>query len=392
MTDRRLLRDVQLNPDHAPYLSRVERHWLEVLDGLGDREIHAAIRCLADDLPLAPVLVTRVFEDITAGLEDELSIAAFLANTQPQRLSGQVIGACAAVMRDRAHRIHPRVPGILVDTCGTGGDGLKTVNVSTAAALVLVSRGAYVAKHGNRAITSACGSADVLEAMGVPVDVEPAEAQRLIEQANFGFLFAPRFHPAMRFVQPVRRQLASEGAVLGRPLRTVFNVLGPLTNPALAQRQLVGVYSTDLVESMATALSDLGVERALVVHGRGPAGEPMDELSPFGPTHVALTEAGGVVRTFEVEPSELGVRRIEPAAVMAGGSPSENAARIRDILAGADDPASELIALNAGAALWISGYVSDLRSGLAEARAELRSGRPLACLERLIAAARSAPN
>lgn len=392
MSDRKLVLDLELPSEQAPFLASVERHWREILDGLGDRDIHTAIRSLAGREGLEPTLARRVFEQITAGAENELSIAAFLANTEPHRLSGPTIAACASVMRDRAHRIRPQVPGPLIDTCGTGGDGLKTLNVSTAAALVLVSRGAYVAKHGNRAITSACGSADVLEAMGVPIDVEPSEAQRLIEQASFGFLFAPRFHPAMRFVQPVRRLLASEGATIGRSLRTVFNVLGPLTNPAWAQRQLVGVYAPELVEPVARALGELGVERALVVHGRGPMNEPMDEISPFGPTHAAVTGAGGLVETFEIEPSELGVKAVDPAEIRAGGSPSENAARIRGLLGGADDPARELVALNAGGALWITGNAADLRSGLVEARAELRSGRPLQCLERLVAAARPSSN
>lgn len=386
MTDRPLPLELSLDPERAPFLASVQRHWHEVVAGLGDRDIHEAIRTLAGDGALSPALATRVLERITAGAEDELSVAAFLASTEPHRLSGGAIAACASVMRARAHRIRPEVPGPLVDTCGTGGDGLKTVNVSTAAALVLVSRGAYVAKHGNRAITSACGSADVLEAMGVPVDVEPAEAQRLIEQAGFGFLFAPRFHPAMRFVQPVRRRLAADGTTLGRPLRTVFNVLGPLTNPAFAARQLVGVYSQELVQPVATALSELGVEQALVVHGTGPTGEPMDEISPFGPTCAALARAGEPVAVFDLEPSDLGVQPVDPAEVMADGSPAENAARLRDILGGAADPARELIALNAGAALWTAGKVADLRSGLAEARAELRSGRPLVCLETIVAA------
>ncbi len=387
MTERPSLFPVAIDAEHAPFLARVESHWRAVLFERGERAIHHAIRALANGGGLDPDLATRVFEQITAGSEDELDIATFLVGTDPQMLAPATIAACARVMRERAHRIRPEVRGALADTCGTGGDGFKTLNVSTAAALVLVSSDVPVAKHGNRAITSSCGSADVLEAMGVAIDLEPDAVTRVIERARIGFLFAPRFHPAMRFVQSVRRQLASDGHALGHSLKTVFNILGPLTNPAGAEVQLVGVYARELVLPVAQALAALGLTRGLVVHGLGPHGEPMDEISPFGPTFAASIDVGGRVTPLELDPGELGVRTLEPASVAPAPTVAENAARIRAILSGADDPARELIALNAGAALWIAGRVADIRTGLAHARNELGSGRPRKCLDRLAEAA-----
>lgn len=392
MTDRSSLFAPAIDAGQAPFLARVQARWREVRFERGERDIHHAIRALADGDALGPELAARVFEQITAGEEDELDVAAFLIGTAPDALAPATIAACAGVMRARAHRIRPQVSGPLADTCGTGGDGFKTVNVSTAAALVLVSCGVPVAKHGNRAITSSCGSADVLEAMGVAIDLEPEHVTRVIERAEIGFLFAPRFHPSMRFVQPVRRQLANEGHAIGRSLKTVFNVLGPLTNPADAAIQIVGVYAAELVEPVARALAALGLARGLVVHGAGPGGEAMDEISPFGPTLAAAIAPDGSVRRLELDPGELGVRAVAPDRVAPADTVAANAERVRAILGGADDPARELIALNAGAALWIADRAADLRSGLVDARNELRSGRPLQCLERLVEAApRQAP-
>ncbi len=386
MTERPSLFPTAIDAERAPFLARVESHWRAVLFERGERDIHHAIRAMADGTGLAPELAVRVFEQITAGSEDELDIAAFLLGTDPQVLAPATIAACARVMLARSHRIRPDVPGALADTCGTGGDGLKTLNVSTAAALVLVSSDVPVAKHGNRAITSSCGSADVLESMGVAIDLEPEAVTHVIERARIGFLFAPRFHPSMRFVQSVRRHIASDGHALGRSLKTVFNVLGPLTNPAGARIQLVGVYARELVAPVAHSLAALGLTRGLVVHGLGPSSEPMDEISPFGPTFAATIDVGGVVTLLELEPGELGVRAIDAASVAPAPTVAENAARIRAILSGADDPARELIALNAGAALWIAGRAPDIRSGLAHARNELGSGSPRTCLDRLVEA------
>jgi anthranilate phosphoribosyltransferase len=233
----------------------------------------------------------------------------------------------------------------LVDTCGTGGDTSGTFNISTAVAFVTAGAGVRVAKHGNRSISSKCGSADVMEALGVKIDLPPAQLAACLKETGIAFLFAPALHSAMKHVQPVRRDLR---------LRTVFNLLGPLTNPANASAQVVGVYSADLVEKLAEALSELGLRRALVVHGR----DGLDEITISGATKVAEVRDGRL-RTYEVTPEEFGLRSA-PLEVIAGGDAGQNAAIIRGVLEGERSPRRDVVVLNAAAALVAAGQADSI--------------------------------
>jgi anthranilate phosphoribosyltransferase len=281
----------------------------------------------------------------------------------------------AEAMRQGALLVSCRRQG-LVDTCGTGGDGAGTFNISTATALVAAGRGIPVAKHGNRAVSSRSGSADVLEALGVNIDVGPARAGELLDELGLAFLFAPSLHPAMRFAGPVRRELG---------VRTVFNVLGPLTNPAGAELQLLGVFDPDLCEPLARVLGALGSRRAFVVHGAG----GLDEVSPLGPTRVAELRRGAV-RTFNFDPSEAGVERCA-AADLAGGTPADNAEIINRVLAGEPGPAADAVALNAGFVAVLAGRAPDFRAGVALARTTLASGAAQRLLKQLARATGGIP-
>lgn len=248
----------------------------------------------------------------------------------------------------------------IVDTCGTGGGTLTTFNISTAAAIVAVAGGVRIAKHGNRSFTSKCGSADVLETLGVPIQLAPEDEKRMFEETGFVFMFAPAHHPAMRHVGPVR-------AALG--VTTIMNLLGPLANPAGVRRQVVGVAHPKLQRLVADALLELGHERALVVHG-----EPgLDELSPLAPTRVFQVEAG-TLSEFEVTPADFGWPRYDPAD-LAGAEPAENADRVRRVLAGADRGAGRAaVVLNAAAAFWVAGLADTLAGGVAAAEQSIDSG------------------
>jgi anthranilate phosphoribosyltransferase len=261
-----------------------------------------------------------------------------------------------------------------VDTAGTGGDGARTFNISTAAALVAAAAGAGVAKHGNRAVSSASGSADVLEALGFELDQPPERTARSIDELGFGFLFAPSHHPAMRHAGPVRKELAT---------RTVFNVLGPLTNPAGARAQVVGVYAPELVQTLAEVLAQLGARRAFVVHGPG----GVDELSPAGPNLVCEV-AGGSVRRREIDPADFGVARCG-SEELQGGSPAENAATIRRIMEGASGAKREAVLLNAAGAIAAAGHADDLADGYELAQEAVDSGAAAARLEELVSFSRA---
>jgi len=276
-------------------------------------------------------------------------------------------------MREHALAVRPQRDD-LVDTAGTGGDGARTINISTAAALVAAAAGAGVAKHGNRAVSSASGSADVLEALGFALELPPERIARSIDELGFGFLFAPAHHPAMRHAASVRRELAT---------RTVFNVLGPLTNPADARAQIVGVYAPELVRTIADVLSLLGARRAYVVHGA----QGIDELSPAGPNLVCEV-ADGAVREYELDPLDLGVERCDPAE-LTGGSPAVNAAAIRNVLAGSEGGRRNAILLNAAGAIAAAGHAADLAEGLALARGAVDSGAAGERLDELIAFSRA---
>jgi len=257
----------------------------------------------------------------------------------------------------------------LVDTCGTGGDTSGTFNISTATAFVVAGAGVRVAKHGNRSVTSKCGSADVMEALGVKIDLPPARIAACLEEVGIAFLFAPAVHSAMKYVQTARRDLR---------LRTVFNLLGPLTNPARATCQVVGVYSSDLVEKLAEALSMLGLHRALVVHGS----DGLDEITITGPTRIAEVREGQV-RTYEVTPEEFGLKRA-PLNEIFGGDAVLNAKLIRELLEGKKSARRDVVLLNAGAALVAAGKANHLRDAMPLAAKAIDSGAATAKLDALI--------
>jgi anthranilate phosphoribosyltransferase len=309
-------------------------------------------------------------DEIMNGEATPAQIGGFLVALRTRGETPDEIAGCAEAMRDHVLSVRPRRDD-LVDTAGTGGDGARTINISTAAALVAAAAGAGVAKHGNRAVSSACGSADVLEALGFTLELEPERIARSIDELGFGFLFAPSHHPAMRHAASVRKELAT---------RTVFNVLGPLTNPAGARAQVVGVYSAELVRTIAQVLARLGATHAFVVHGAG----GIDELSPVGPNLVGEVVDGDVRERWLDPQDELGLPRCA-VEELRGGSPTENAQAIVDVFSGANGGRRNAILLNAAGAIAAAGHAGDLREGLEVARAALDSGAAAERLEQLIA-------
>jgi anthranilate phosphoribosyltransferase len=331
--------------------------------------IQDALKSLLDGHDLSRQEAREVMGEVMAGEATPAQIAGFLVALRAKGESAGEIAGCAEAMREHVLHVRPRRDD-LVDTAGTGGDGAGTFNISTAAALVAAAAGAAVAKHGNRAVSSASGSADVLEALGFQLELPPERIARSIDELGFGFLFAPAHHPAMRHAASVRRELAT---------RTVFNVLGPLTNPAGARSQVVGVYSAELVRTIADVLASLGARRAFVVHGA----HGIDELSPAGPNLVCEVVAGAVIERT-IDPLELGVPRCAPEE-LRGGSAAENAAAIRGVFAGENGGRRSAILLNAAGAIAAGGHAEDLREGLELARAAVDSGAAGERLEQLIA-------
>jgi len=313
--------------------------------------------------------VARVFEIIFSGEATPAQIGALLVALRMKGETAEEIAGAVEVMRRKATRVQAPARGPLLDTCGTGGDGAGTFNLSTATALVAAGAGAVVAKHGNRSVSSSCGSADVLAACGVRIDAPVAVVERCLEEAGIGFLFAPSLHGVMRHVIGPRRELG---------VRSVFNLLGPLSNPAGAPRQLLGVYAPDLVLLVGRTLAALGTsERALVVHGA----DGLDEVSPCGPTWAALVE-GAKVREMTLAPEEAGLARVA-FSDLAGGDPAANAAKLRRLLEGEKGPLREAVLLNAAVALWVAGLAEDLRSGARLAAESIDRGAALAKLESL---------
>ena len=335
--------------------------------------IQQALAQLLEGRDLSRSEARTVMGSIMSGEATPAQIAGFLVALRAKGETADEIAGCADAMRAHVLAVHPQRDD-LVDTAGTGGDGAQTLNISTAAALVAAAAGAGVAKHGNRAVSSASGSADVLEALGFELELPPERVAASIDELGFGFLFAPTHHPAMRHAAPVRRELAA---------RTVFNVLGPLTNPAGARAQVVGVYAPELVRTIAEVLAQLGASRAFVVHGAG----GIDELSPAGPNFVCEV-VGGSVRARNIDPLELGVARCDPSE-LRGGSPAENAAAIRAVFAGENGGRRSAILLNAAGAIAAGGHAEDLREGLELARQAVDSGAAAARLEELIAFTRA---
>ena len=331
--------------------------------------IDVAIRRIVDGQHLGRDEMHEVFGEVMDGRASDAQKSALLIALRMKGETADEITGAAAAMRQRAIAIPHRTEG-LVDTCGTGGDGRGTFNVSTVAALVAAAAGASVAKHGNRAVSSSCGSADVLAALGVNIDLDAARMSDVLERTGISFLFAPKLHPAMGAVAAIRRELG---------VRTIFNVLGPLTNPAFARRQVLGVYSLHLVDLLARVLLALGADHAMVVHSR----DGLDEISISAPTHVCEV-SDGALRSYELTPEEIGLRRHE-LAELAGGDARENARIAREILAGGNGARTEIVAANAGAALYISGAAETIREGVAMAREAIATGAAMTKLQELVA-------
>jgi len=311
----------------------------------------------------AESLMDLVFDGATDAQIGALLIALRMKGESVSEMAG-----FARRMRRAALGIRPRVHGVLVDTCGTGGDGANTINVSTAAAIVAASCGVPVAKHGNYAVSSKCGSANVLEELGVNISPGPEEVCRCIETVGLGFMLAPMFHPAMKRVALVRREMG---------VRTVFNLLGPLTNPAGAEAQLIGVYDPLLCEKVAMVLRILGTSRALVVHGSG-----LDEITNTGSTVVSELK-DGQVRSYTLQPQDLGYVRASLNDI-AGGPPEENARKLVEIFKGEGGAGRDLVAMNSGATIYVSGKVPTLREGCEMAEDAISSGLALNTLQRLV--------
>ena len=305
---------------------------------------------------------------IFAGEVTEVQIAAFLAAMRMKRATSGEIAGLAQSLRDHAVRVEAGINN-LIDTCGTGGATVKTFNVSTAAALVAAGAGAYVAKHGNRGITSKCGSADVLEELGVNIDPGPEGVAECIRQAHIGFMFAPKFHPAMKFVQPIRKSL---------DFRTAFNILGPLANPAGVASQVMGVAEDSLLDRICETLKMLGAERAMVVHGQG-----MDEISTLGITRIRQL-IHGKITSVELDPADFGISETSIDELKTGDAIT-NARIIRDILTGKDKGARKnIVLLNAAAAVVVAGLAEDFAPAIKLAQTSVSEGNALACLEKLI--------
>ncbi|MEX1082162.1 MAG: anthranilate phosphoribosyltransferase [Halofilum sp. (in: g-proteobacteria)] len=321
--------------------------------------VQQAIGALVERRDLSGEQMTAVMRQIMTGEATDAQIGAFLAALRMKgETVAEIVGA-AKVMRELSTRVDVADLAHLVDTCGTGGDSASTFNVSTAAAFVVAAAGAHVAKHGNRSVSSACGSADVLEAAGVNLDLSSEQVAQCIREARFGFLFAPAHHKAMRYAVGPRKEMG---------VRTVFNVLGPLTNPAGAPNQVVGVYSDDWVEHVAHVLGELGSRHVMVVH----AADGLDEISIGAETHVAEYCDHGV-ETYTIAPEDFGMTRA-PVEGIRVSSAEESLQVIRACFAGETGPAHDIIALNAGAAIYVSGVAASLADGIDRAREAMANG------------------
>lgn len=307
-------------------------------------------------------------DTIFEGQVTEVQIAAFLAMMRMKKATSDEIAGLAQSLRNHAVRVKVDLDH-MIDTCGTGGAGVKTFNISTASAFVVAGAGAYVAKHGNRGITSRCGSADVLEQLGVNIDPGPDVVAQCIREAHIGFMFAPKYHPAMKFVQPIRKSL---------DFRTAFNILGPLANPAGVKAQVMGVSDLLLLERMVESLKRLGARRAMVVHGQG-----MDEITLLGKTRIVELRDGWVT-SFELDPTEYGIA-LAPLEALGSGDAVANATVIRNVLAGrARGPRRDIVVLNAAAGIVVSGLADNFAQALPLAEASIDQGKALKCLERLV--------
>jgi anthranilate phosphoribosyltransferase len=329
--------------------------------------IREAIGALVSGRSLTVEEAASVMEEIMEGKATPAQLGAFLTALRIKGETAEEIAGLASVMRAKATRVLIAEP--VLDIVGTGGDGANTFNISTTAAFVAAGAGLKVAKHGNRAASSQCGSADVLEALGVRIELNAEQVQRCIEQVGIGFMFAPAFHPAMKYAAVPRREIG---------IRTVFNILGPLTNPASARAQVLGVADRMLVEKMALALKGLGCHHALVVHGE----DGLDEITINGQTQVYEVKDGSI-KIYSISPEDLSLARADLSS-LRGGTVTENAAILRSVLTGAPGPRRDVVLMNAAAALLAGDRVDTLQQGVALAGEVIDSGHALAKLERLI--------
>lgn len=330
--------------------------------------IKEAINYLVSGSSLSFEQSTAVMEEIMSGEATPAQIAAFVTSLRIKGETVDEIAGLASVMREKAVPVEVTPP--IIDTCGTGGDNCSSINISTAAAFVAAGAGLKVAKHGNRAITSQCGSADVLEALGVKIDLTAEAVAKCLEKAGIGFMFAPLFHPAMKHAAGPRREIG---------IRTVFNILGPLTNPAGAEFQVIGVPSQELGEKIAAVLHRLGTKHSLVVHSL----DGMDELSISGKSIIWEVNEQGVLPPSEIDPTSFGLKKTDLSEIK-GGTPEENADILCRVLNGEKGPGRDVVVLNAAAAIYAGNLASDLKEGVRFAQAAIDSSRALEKLEGLI--------
>lgn len=341
--------------------------------------ITEGIRKVVEGQHLSRIEAESLMNEIMVGNATDAQIASFLTALRMKCETVEELIGFAKVIREKASPVCPQsIVGaafsgtdreMLVDTCGTGGDATGTFNISTATAFVVAGAGVRVAKHGNRSVSSLCGSADVVEALGIRIDLPPNAVGRCIDEAGIGFLYAPLLHEAMRYVVLARREMK---------IRTVFNLLGPICNPARATAQVLGVYNEDLTEIMAQVLCELGTEHAFVVHGA----DGLDEITITGESKISEVK-DSKVRTYYVTPEDFGIKRA-PISAIQGGNARENAEIIRSILADCGGSRQDVVLLNAAAGLVVGGKAATLRDGIVLARESIRSGKALACLNKLI--------
>lgn len=333
--------------------------------------LNAAIQAITRGLPLEGSLLEGAFDTLLSGEAAPEEVGAFLAGLTVRGETANELTAGAKIMRRHARRV--TVEGPLLDTCGTGGLPWKSLNTSTASAIVIAASGGRVAKHGNRSVPPKTGSADVLEALGLQLELSDTAFRSCLDAAGVGFLFARSYHSAMRHVAPIRQKLG---------IRTIFNLLGPLSNPAGAEFSVLGVYDKQWVSPMAEALKALGTQRAWVVHGL--AG--IDEISISGPTEACEVTPGGI-RQFQISPSDAGLPT-HPLSSIEGGAPEDNAAAIRDLLDGREGPFRDIVLINAAAGLLVSGLVDDLAAGVQRASQAIDNGSARETLATLVRTSR----
>jgi len=331
--------------------------------------IQEALRLVQAGGELSADDTESVFGEIMRGDATPAQIGALLMGLSIQGETPAIVAGAARAMRAAATHIHPHATGLL-DTCGTGGDGASTFNISTTVALVVAAAGVPVAKHGNRAISSKSGSADVLEALDVRLDIAPDAVANCMDETGIGFLFAPAHHPAMKHAAGPRRELG---------IRSIFNLLGPLTNPANADYQVLGVYAKNKLTLVASSLQQLGIKRALVVHGR----DGLDEITTTTLTDAIWVEPDSPIREFEIDPTAFGMPYAQ-ATDLAGGDAEANAAIIHHVLDGEKGPARDIVLLNAAAALWVAGKADGIATGLRIAAETIDSGKAARTLANLV--------